>query len=153
MEFFKLLEHPEDYLFRTPVFLEWGEGHAAYEEARYPVLSLGDIRLFCNHDTDPDEAIAKWVRRAKKVNLKNVLALLFTRYPQLERRFYGIRGRMRKTCFVPYESGDPRTITITPVPGKDWLSTVMKHAYPGTPLDLYALVSGRGQVLPKTRNA
>ncbi len=64
-DFLKLMENLPYYLSLTPT-------KTCRFPHRYPVLMLGDIKLFCVHYYTAKQAIKKWVERAKRVNYNDV---------------------------------------------------------------------------------
>ena len=141
-QFIRFLEHPGDYLSLEPVPAGWENGKHKTELAHYPVLKLGDIRLHCNHDTDPDEAIAKWKRRAKKINWENMIAVMLTMDAGLEQPFYQAGTVRKKYCLTPFESSNPHTVTVRTVPGLSWVESALLLARPITDFNLIAMCNG-----------
>ena len=67
--------------------VEWVDAMSCFDKPRFPKLMVGDIPLYCNHDTDPEEAIEKWQSRKKKVNYENIVAVFITETPKWETSF------------------------------------------------------------------
>lgn len=65
MDFLKMMENLEYYLSLTPVRTFRGFHH-------YPVLKLGDIKIYCVHYHSYKKAISKWVERASRVNYNDI---------------------------------------------------------------------------------
>jgi len=82
-DFLKMMENLPYYMSLTPVKTK-REGHL------YPVLLLGDVKIYCVHYHITKHAIEKWVTRAKRVNYADVrviVAGLPWNYPELVERF------------------------------------------------------------------
>ena len=143
-EFLRFLEKPQQYLALDPVAAGWCEGSGAHDSARYPLLRLGDITLHCNHDSDPDEAIAKWLRRRAKVNWDDTLAVFTTDSPKREEHFYRLDTVRRKYCFTPYASAYPHSIEVRGSKEETWSAAVIRYAYaePPCPINLLGILNG-----------
>ena len=139
----RFLAHLDDYLSEKPVFAGWEYGSHDYESSRFPVLALGDLALHCNHDTDADEAIEKWVKGVKKINPNNMIAVFVTEIQSMEPEFYRIERIRWKVCFASFPGTDPRTVTVQKRPDMSWLESALMLARPGTPLDVIGMLSGR----------
>ena len=59
---------------------------SCFDKPRFPKLMVGDIPLYCNHDTDPEEAIEKWQSRKKKVNYSHLLQDALKQYARRENK-------------------------------------------------------------------
>ena len=90
-EFIAFLNNLDYYLSLDPVMSGWSGAHGQFDSAKYPLLTVGDITLHCNHDSDPDEAIEKWQRRKKKINFDNMVAVLATKQPEQEADYYMVK--------------------------------------------------------------
>ncbi len=146
-EFPKFIGKLEYYLSLDPVLIGWKKGEGRFDVARYPLLAIDDITLYCNHDKDPDEAIDKWQRRKKRVNYENMMAVFITEYPEYEKEFFRVNTIDNKYCLVPWNSTHKRTIKIATVKGKKWFDSALETAFPGRTLDLVAMVHGSDHVL------
>ena len=113
-DYFSLLSDLPHYLKLTPRFSHYMEGNESYDQPVYPVLTLGDLRLYCNHDSDPDEAIRKWTRRAAKVNLDRLLMTYLATSEAAMEQFFSLPVTGRKVCFTTFQSGRPGTLYLPP---------------------------------------
>ncbi len=131
MDYLKLLREPEHYLLGTdPVFERWEKG-ASYDEERYPVLRLDDILLFCNHDTDPEEAIRKWMRRREKLDLDNLFVEYAAYNRDLEKSFLRLDRYPKKICLVNWKAEHPASVQVVQDFWKQhWFDSVVDSAYP-----------------------
>ncbi len=148
-EFLKLLKNLNFYLSLDPVFVGWAEADGRFDAARYPLLAIGDIVLHCNHDTDPEKAYEKWQRRKTKINYENLIAVLITENPELEKQFYQLDNITKKYCLVPWKSSYRHSILVERVDGIQWTETAVGTAYPGGYLDLAAMMYGHDNVIVK----
>lgn len=142
----KFLEQIEYYLSLEPVFKGWSDARGRFDKAKYPILALDDITLYCNHDTDPDEAIEKWQRRKKKVHYDNMMAVFITEHPEYEEAFYKVSTIAKKYCLVPWKSRNPYSIYIRKEEEKPWHESALASAFPDICLDLTAMCKGEGHI-------
>ena len=73
-EFVDFLENIEYYLSLEPDFVDMGES--------YPTAVIGDgehkkITLYFNHESEIEEARAKWDKRRKRVNYENMYIMMY----------------------------------------------------------------------------
>lgn len=101
-DYIKLLKNLKHYMECEPQFCEYSTD--IHSQERYPVLSLDDIRIHCNHDKEPEAAIAKWNRRREKINWNNLFIEMYADKREIETAFMKIEGFDKRICFVPYES-------------------------------------------------
>lgn len=139
--FIVFLRNLRYYLSLDPVMGEWIDAMGRFDEARYPKLMVGDIPIYCNHDTDPDEAIERWQEKKKSVNFENIVAVFITENPKLETSFYQIEGIGKKYCLVPWESRNPHTVRIPKKEGYSWTETAV-FTGKGQTLNLEAMMRG-----------
>ena len=130
-DYIKLLENLKHYLLETdPVFYEWRQGENK-EPDRYPVLLLDDIRIFCNHDSDPEISINNWIRRRGKMNYDNIFVSFSPKTPEYEKSFSRLEGYNKRLCIVPWTPNSPISIRPLPVPtDKQWQAAVIRTALP-----------------------
>ena len=69
----------------------------------FPVMTLDDVEICCNHDVSVDEARNKWNQRKKKINYENILLMMYVENDETGRRFLAT-GDQRKVLFVPETS-------------------------------------------------
>ena len=128
-DYLRLLQDPRLYCEKTdPVFSRWMPGGDEGQE-RYPVLSLGDVELYCNHDSDPDVAIANWLRRREKICWDNLFVEMSTEIGQYEREFSRLDGFTNRVCFVPWPTPYPTSVYIRPTGGGRWIDDVHRDVY------------------------
>ena len=69
----------------------------------FPIVTLGNVDIAMNHDTDFNEAVAKWNRRKTRINWYNLFVTMATESEEILQEFdalpYG-----KKVCFVPFKS-------------------------------------------------
>ncbi|MBQ9115146.1 MAG: DUF1919 domain-containing protein [Clostridia bacterium] len=68
-DFLRLMENLSYYLSLTPV-------PTKREGKHFPVLLLGDIKIYCVHYHSNKKAIQKWVERAKRVNYDDIRVIM-----------------------------------------------------------------------------
>jgi len=101
-DYLKMLKNMKYYLSCEPVFSKY-----IYDEKRdleYPLIALDDVYIHCNHDTDAEEAVQKWVRRLKKFNFENVFIEMYTEDPDAAEEFSTLYQFPKKICFVPFDT-------------------------------------------------
>ena len=125
-EYIKLINNLEYYLSMQPTLSEYViEPH---NHMRYPVLTIGDIHIHCNHDTDADIAISNWNRRKEKINWNNLFFEMYTKDAGIEKEFNDLKYQ-NKVCFVPHKSDCPCSIQLPILPGqKEFYETVNSNA-------------------------
>ena len=111
-DYLKLLENPEHYLKLKPHFYRFSKRQGPADRRIYPILKLGDIRLFCNHVISPLKAIRDWNRRVKKVNMDDLIVIFITDNPSMEERFYRLHYPYMR-CITDYPSRYKNTIQLT----------------------------------------
>ncbi len=151
-EFLKFLSDLKYYLSLEPEFMGWADADGRFDAPRFPLMTIGDIILHCNHDTDPNEAAEKWQRRKKKVNFDNMLAVYITDNPELEKSFYRIEAIEKKYCLVPWSDDNNHSVQIERKKGKTWRESAVDTAYPGRNIDLAAMMRGEDCVVIKGEN-
>ena len=125
----KLAESIECYLAQEPVFDHWEQAKTVYDESRYPVLRLDDILLYCNHDTDPDVALAKYARGAAKIDPEALMVIMITSSAKVEHEFQKRSFGCPKLCISSAESHSPKTLYIESDSGLDLITKA--NAIPG----------------------
>ena len=121
-----------------PVFDKWHE--RGYEgQPLYPVLKLGDIRLYCNHSDDPNVEIEKWKRRTARVNPDHMLFEFSSESPYYVNEFLSLHLPGRKICMTSVETSHPDAVVVHTLPGETWLRTV--HAGVLEVLPYYSLLN------------
>lgn len=101
-DYLKLLKNLPYYMGLDLTFLEYAFNKNS--KKNYPVMLLEDVKVHCNHDTDPDEAAAKWNRRRVKINYENLFVEMYTESREIMEAFLKIEGYKQKLCFVPFET-------------------------------------------------
>ena len=144
-DFLSFLQDPRGYMHEDPVPDRMHRAWTKYDEDLYPVLKLGDIKLYCNHTRTMEEAISDWLRRREKINWNFTLAQMSTQNPLIEKRFNLIDTVDRKICMVPYPTTEPYSLQLTLKAGEedDWAAIVNATAFPhNNPIDIYSLFHG-----------
>ena len=100
-EFIKFLRAPricmeEQFYFKEMRF----EGNLKRD---YPVVTLGNVDICMNHDTDFHEAISKWNRRKPRINWYNLFIVMCTEDKKILEQFDALPFG-KKVCFVPFKS-------------------------------------------------
>ena len=113
-DYFSLLTDLPRYLKMTPRFSHYMEAVNSYDMPKFPVLTLGDLHLYCNHDSDPDEAVRKWTRRAAKVNPDRLLMTFLASDEAVMDQFFSLPVQGRKVCFTTFLSDRPGTVYLPP---------------------------------------
>lgn len=96
--FLKLVHNLEYYMPLKLEFKRWQID--PHSEKDFPVMSLNDIEIWCNHDLSINEARDKWERRKKKINYKNIILIMYTENDKVGETFLKIK-KYRKILFVP----------------------------------------------------
>lgn len=85
----------------------------------YPVMMLDDVKVHCNHDTDPHEAVEKWNRRKIKINYDNLFLEMYTESVDTMNAFLELKGYKRRICFVPFKTEIKNTYQLALYPEQD----------------------------------
>lgn len=109
-DYIKLLQKLDHYMGCSPAFYEMCVEPNIKTD--YPVLLLDDVKIHCNHSTDPDQAIADWVRRSRKFNWDNVLITMYTEDAEIEKSFLQLEKYKKKICFVSHTSQNKDTYEL-----------------------------------------
>lgn len=115
-DYLKLLSHFEYYMGCDITFLKYAFNENS--KKNYPVMLLDDIKVHCNHDTNPEEAAAKWNIRREKINYANLFVEMYTESRETMEAFLRIEGYKRKLCFVPFEVDADNVQQLTLYPGQ-----------------------------------
>ncbi|MBQ9249486.1 MAG: DUF1919 domain-containing protein [Oscillospiraceae bacterium] len=115
----EIVTHLKDYLALEPVFDRWKEAMSQWDTNPYPVLRLGDVRLYCNHDSDPETAIRNWERRKQRVDLDRLLLTVFARSREAEEEYLALDGFARKLVFTSCPDHAPGALYI-PSDGREY---------------------------------
>ena len=147
--FLRKIEH---YLSVDPVFDRWQDALSVFDEPKYPVLLLDDIELYCNHYKTPEHAIAKWVERRKKVDLKDCVAFLITESPAENLEFHALTNIPYKYSFVNFECDLPNCVQIEgDLHDLDLLQAAHHIAEDKVDIDLTDFVRGNDMVIKKIK--
>lgn len=108
----------------------------------YPVLKLDDIRLFCNHDKDAEQAIDKWQRRKKHINYRNLFFEMYSSSSKAIYEFCNICGIQKHVAFTDSRNSIRRTdVENLYLTGKTELwEAVLNTAGQSTEFDLVKLL-------------
>lgn len=115
-DYLKLLERFRYYMGCELTFLEYAFN--TNSQKNYPVMLLDDVKVHCNHDTDPVEAAVKWNRRRAKINYDNLLIEMYTESRETMEAFLKVEGYKQKLCFVPFETDMSNVWQLTLYPGQ-----------------------------------
>ncbi len=153
-EFLRFLSEPRAYMAEDLEPDHMQEGMTPWDNARYPVLRLGDIHIHCNHSDSMEQAIADWNRRREKINWDFTVGVMQTYQPLLEQKFNRLETLHRKLCFVPYPTEQPYSLRIPPRedPGDiaRWENECIDSSFPyQNPFDMYSLFFGELKKNPR----
>ncbi len=115
-DYIKLLRDFKYYMGCELKFLEYAYNKNSGKN--YPVMLLDDVKVHCNHDTNPEDAIAKWNRRRVKINYNNLLVEMYTEDRQIMEQFLRLEGYKNRICFVPFETNEKNTYQLSLYPGQ-----------------------------------
>lgn len=146
-DYLRFLQNPRIYMSLTPVPDGMRYASTKWDRERYPVLRLGDIRLYCNHSDSAEQAIADWMRRREKINWDFILAVIATTDRRVETQFHKLDTVTRKLCFVPYETEEECSMSLPSQDGSEqsseWSHQMNAMAYPcRNPFDIYSVFFG-----------
>lgn len=88
-----------------------------HSNLKYPVMKLGDIKIHCNHDSDPEIAKERWDNRIIKVNYDNLLIEMYTKQYKWARKFAQTKHK-KKILFVPFDSTLQNAFKLELYPGQ-----------------------------------
>lgn len=129
-DYIKLLRNLKYYMECKPQFCEYKIDMNSKES--YPVLMLDDIKIHCNHDKDPEVAVANWNRRKEKINWDNLFIEMYTDNSDIEAAFMKIDAFSKKICFVPYKSHYSNSLQLKKMGNqKEFYETVNENANNG----------------------
>jgi len=99
-DYLKLLSNLEFYLQQPLVFEK--EMYEPNLKRNFPVVLLGDIRLYFNHYITFEEAKTKWLQRLQRINPNNLLIVFYTTNIKSAELFDKLPFE-RKIVFVPFK--------------------------------------------------
>jgi uncharacterized protein (DUF1919 family) len=111
-DYLRFLHNPRMYMALDPILDGMQNAATKWDKERFPVLRLGDIRLYCNHSDTAEQAIEDWVRRREKINWDSIIAVIATDDRKVEKEFHQLDTVSRKLCFVPYETEKEFSMTV-----------------------------------------
>lgn len=119
-DYIKLISNFEGYIKYEPKFVKWNID--IHSKKEYPVLQLKDIEIHCNHDKEANEAILKWKRRCKKINLNDMFIEMYTCDRNIAEKFCELEQYDKKICFVPFKTymKDMMQLSILPEQEEFW---------------------------------
>jgi uncharacterized protein (DUF1919 family) len=137
-DYIRLLKNLKYYMKCDMKFMKYA--YNVNSKKDYPVMLLDDIKIHCNHDLYPDEAVEKWNRRRDKINYNNILVEMYTEKENIMQEFLEISEFNKKICFVPFETSMENTYQLYLYPGqtKFW-ETVNSNAGNGSNCLVYNL--------------
>lgn len=115
-DYLKLLNNFKYYMGCELQFLEYA--YNKNSKKNYPVMLLDDVKVHCNHDTNPEDAVEKWNRRKEKINYNNLFAEMYTENKCTMEQFLKIEGYQNKLCFVPFETNEKNVFRLSLYPGQ-----------------------------------
>lgn len=124
-EYFEFIEHFEEYLNCVPEKSELVRS--------YPVIKIcredTTVHLHCVHYGSAEEAIEKWMARAKRVDLENVYVFFEFPYPvnsesEVVKQFQRVKYK-NKVMFAKCKTSDIKDADIVHLRSYDY------HMYPG----------------------
>ena len=105
-ELLHILPDLKQYLSVTPKLSGWETD--PHSGQRYPVMSIMNAAIHFNHDTNVDEALAKWKRRCEKVNYANIFVSIYTESDRVVEKFLRLSEYQNKVCFIPRQAGNAK---------------------------------------------
>ena len=115
-DYIKLLNNFMHYMECEMKFLEYAYNRNS--QKNYPVMLLDDVKVHCNHDTNPEDAVEKWNRRRNKINYSNLFIEMYTESKLVMEQFLRIDGYKNKLCFVPFETDAKNVYQLSLYPGQ-----------------------------------
>lgn len=115
-DYLRLLKNFKYYMGCEPRFLKYAYNKNSKKE--YPVMLLDDVKLHCNHDTNPEEAAEKWNRRKVKINYDNLFVEMYTENREMMGKFLALEEYDRKVCFVPFQTDKQNVVQLSLYPGQ-----------------------------------
>lgn len=123
-DYIRFLENLEWYLKQPPVFIHSKESKyydkisgGDKKSVTYPIATIGeDVELHFLHYHSKEEALSKWLRRAKRVNFDRLLVKMSLRDSGYDRmamlkRFCTLPYK-NKICFSPIQYPSPMVIYV-----------------------------------------
>lgn len=117
-DYLRLLRDLNYYMGLELKFLKFAYNKNSQKE--YPVMILDDVKVHCNHDTDPWEAAAKWGRRKEKINYDNLFIEMYTESKDTMNAFLKLKGYKKRICFVPFKTEAENAYQLSLYPGQDY---------------------------------
>ncbi len=109
-DYLHIISNLEKYMQLEPMLSRYEkEPHSGIQ---YPVLTVGDVEIHCNHTTCFKEAIGDWNRRKKKINYENLFFEMYTTNGDTADTFVNQIGDHSGICFVPWKTDDRRMLTL-----------------------------------------
>lgn len=100
-DYIKLLKNLDKYMQITPE--PNGFDYDPVSHVKYPVLSLGDVNIQCNHFSNHTVAIDRWLNLRERLNYDNLFVEMYTVNEDIAMQFSDIEYN-RKICFVPFKT-------------------------------------------------
>lgn len=139
-DYIKLLRELKWYMEQPLMFDCFGKDR--HKPVTYPIMTLGDIRIHCNHEKDPEAAIENWDRRRKKINYNNLFVEMYTERQDIIEKFLKLDEYKKKVCFVPFQSGHPSLFFLDTRKTELW-EAVNENGQKGTVYHLMDLLNGQ----------
>ncbi len=138
-DYIKLLKKLEYYMECEPRFDTMNVD--IHSKKEYPVLLLDDVRIQCNHDTEPEAAISNWLRRRDKINWENLLVEMYMEDIRIEEQFLELKNYSKKICFVTHASREKDVFTLNfSLKQNEFWEVVNNHAGYGKNAVTYNLI-------------
>lgn len=96
--FIEFSHNIEDYLKAEVKYVE--KKYCPTQKIMYPVGKINGVRLYFNHDTDFEQAVAKWEKRKLRVNKSNMAVIGFVQSDDKERLFDSKINVTKKIAFT-----------------------------------------------------
>lgn len=100
-DYVKIMKNLSAYMDKELRFYKWTRPE--WQEEMFPSFHLGKAVIHMNHYSDIDYAREKWEDRLLRVNLYNILAVMFTSDEKILMEFDKLPFS-KKVCFVPFET-------------------------------------------------
>lgn len=117
-DYLRLLKNLKYYMELDIQFLKFA--YNKHSRKDYPIMILDDVKVHCNHDTDPQEAAARWIRRKEKLNYDNLFIEMYTESQDSMEVFLELKEYEKRICFVPFKTTAENTYQLSLYPGQDY---------------------------------
>ena len=114
-DYLQMLNNLKFYISKELHYIK--DAYDVYQKRYYPVMALGDVKLYCNHYHNEEEAKEKWNSRVKKINWDN----LFIEFAPMDSVYSGEFNKLdyaKKLLLVSDNSSVAESVYLYRVKGK-----------------------------------